>query len=119
MPGRRFISGHNTRGTRMRRYRGFMQWHGYIKLDARDHPYADRDGYVLEHRLVLEESLRVEEPGSEYLHMLGHRLYLRPEIIVHHIDGSRDCNERSNLLALTREDHAQLHQEERRQSLRG
>lgn len=107
--GRRYISGHNTRGTRYARYRGWYSYHGYIKVDARDHPFGDRDGYVLEHRLVVESHLRDTDPGSPYLLKLGEKLYLRPEIVVHHIDGVKDNNEISNLRPLTNSEHTTLH----------
>lgn len=93
----------------MRRYRGWMYWHGYIQVDARDHPFADRDGYVLEHRLVVEEHLRVSDPASPYLITLGYKRYLNPDIVVHHIDGAKDNNELDNLMPLTTEEHTLLH----------
>jgi hypothetical protein len=86
-----------------------MRYHGYVKVDARDHPFSDRDGYVLEHRLVAEEHLRDTNPSSPYLMQLGYKLYLRPEIVVHHIDGVKDNNDRSNLLPLTNSEHTALH----------
>lgn len=107
--GRRYITGHNSRGVRSARYRGWIRFQGYIKIDARDHPFSDRDGYVLEHRLVAEEHLRDEDPGGPYLVRLGNKLYLRPEIVVHHIDGVKDNNDRANLMPMTRKEHTALH----------
>ena len=46
------------------------------------HPGADANGYVREHRLVMEEKL-----GR----------YLRPEEVVHHIDGDPANNAPENL----------------------
>lgn len=55
---------------------------GYILTVCKDHPKADKDGYVLEHRLVMEEKL-----GR----------YLTDEEIVHHRDENRANNDISNL----------------------
>ncbi len=56
---------------------------GYIKVMKKDHPHANGDGYVQEHRLVMEK-------------MAGR--YLKPSERVHHIDRNRKNNNPSNLL---------------------
>lgn len=108
-PGRRYITGHNTLGSRISTFTGRDVSHGYVRLWQAAHPYADRDGFVLEHRLVVEDHLRSSEPASEYLHRLGNQSYLRPDIVVHHIDGVKDNNERANLVPLTVSEHTRLH----------
>ena len=55
---------------------------GYILVLARDHPRADRHGYVREHRLVMEKTL-----GR----------YLEPQEVVHHLNHIRDDNRPENL----------------------
>lgn len=55
---------------------------GYRMLVCKDHPYANRDGYVLEHRLIMES-------------IVGR--YLTPEEIVHHRDKNRLNNTKENL----------------------
>jgi len=50
---------------------------------AKNHPMANRDGYVPEHRLVMEKKL-----GR----------YLTREEVVHHVDGDRANNEPENLV---------------------
>lgn len=55
---------------------------GYVLLARHDHPYADRQGYVREHRLVMEQ-------------VLGR--YLLPTEVVHHGERGRQDNDPSNL----------------------
>ena len=42
--------------------------------------------------------------------------YLKPEYVVHHIDGNRRNNEVSNLVVMTRNEHTQLHMNLRKNS---
>ena len=58
------------------------------------HPKRNSKGLYPLHRVVMENAL-----GRS----------LTPQEHVHHIDGDRDNNEASNLVALTRSDHAKLH----------
>lgn len=55
---------------------------GYIKAIAKGHPLADKNGYVLEHRLVMEE-------------IIGRKLLAQER--VHHKNGVRDDNRPENL----------------------
>lgn len=68
--------------------------HGYIYIYAPEHPNAINTGYVLEHRLVMEEKL-----GR----------YLREDEIVHHINGVRSDNRIENLEAKNNGDHISEH----------
>lgn len=61
---------------------GRMKAGGYIRILTPNHPYAPKNGYVLEHRLVMEKRL-----GR----------YLFPWEIVHHKNGIKNDNRDENL----------------------
>lgn len=54
----------------------------YIYLFKPDHPFATQDGYVLEHRLVMEKAI-----GR----------YLKPKEAIHHLNHNRADNRIENL----------------------
>lgn len=63
---------------------GKFKKNGYLYVMVRNNPNIDRNGYVLEHRLKIEQAIgRYLEIGSE----------------VHHIDKNRLNNDISNLMA--------------------
>lgn len=75
---------------------------GYRLLWMPEHPRASR-GRVLEHIVVMEKSLgRMLTRGEE----------------VHHLDGNKQNNERSNLILLSASDHARLHVALRKSTLK-
>ncbi len=55
---------------------------GYIRIFMPNHPFADARSYVREHRLVMEKHLK---------------RYLKPQEVVHHINGIKDDNRIENL----------------------
>lgn len=67
---------------------------GYIYIYKPEHKYATNDGYVMEHRLVIEQ-----KTGRMVL----------PHEDVNHINGIKDDNRPENLEVLTRKQHSRKH----------
>jgi hypothetical protein len=67
---------------------------GYIVVKYPSHPKAWKNGYVYEHRVVVENDL-----GR----------YLDDDEIVHHINGDRSDNSRRNLMVKSRSTHSSDH----------
>lgn len=87
--------------------------YGYTLIKYPDHPFANGDGFVFEHRLVAEQYLLTKENSVE----IDGQRYLSKEYDVHHKDHNRKNNKPSNLQVLTRPEHMALHAKERRQSV--
>lgn len=66
---------------------------GYIAVRRPGHPLADKQGYVMEHRLVLWEA-GIEIPD-------GHH--------VHHLNGDKTDNRIENLTVVSASDHQREH----------
>ncbi len=67
----------------------------YMTIHKPEHPFANKGGYVLQHRLVAED-------------ILGRYLY--PEEIPHHLNGDTKDNCWSNIIVLSNQSsHAKLH----------
>lgn len=81
---------------------------GYLYELATDHPFAS-NGYVLQHRLVMERWLRENHPESKFLITVGENLYLSPGFEVHHKDEKRANNAIGNLQCMTRAEHRRHH----------
>ena len=67
---------------------------GYIHVKCPSHPAADCEGYVREHRLVIEESI-----GR----------YLLPREIVHHKNKNVADNRLENLELMDSKEHSRMH----------
>lgn len=91
---------------------------GYVLERDPSHPFAS-NGYVLQHRLVIERWLRANQPGSEFLVRLGNQVYLSPDFEVHHKDEDKTNNIVDNLECLTPEAHAVIHNHARRAAING
>ena len=83
----------NTNGPKYK-YR-YKTGAGYIKLLKRDHPLADSNGNVSEHRYVLYEKYG---EGKQNCFWCGIELLNWDDIVVDHLDENKQNNEISNLL---------------------
>lgn len=90
------------------------RWNGGEYSSSQGYVYVrDADGAtgrrMLAHRKVILEAMLKHEPSHPFLILVGDEVRLNPDIEVHHIDRNRANNELSNLLAVTKEAHAQIH----------
>lgn len=95
---RRFSIGHRIttykKGSNSHRWKGGKIKHtsGYVRIYSPDHLFKDNQGYVFEHRLVMEK-------------YIGR--YLTKEEHIHHINGIKDDNRIKNLQILSHSEHSQ------------
>lgn len=85
----------------MWKIRGTAKTNGYLFAMCPEHPNAASTGYVLLHRLIMENHIG--------------RL-LRENEVVHHIDGNKINNKIENLMLLTNSEHSRLHSEMRKKN---
>ena len=82
-------------GPRHHNWKGGKTTDGYFMVLSRNHPNADKQGYVLEHRLVMESHIG--------------RTLLKTEV-VHHINGDKKDNRIENLMLFNNHsEHAKHH----------
>lgn len=67
-----------------------------------------------DHRAVITEAMMSEAQGHPFLVVVGGFVRLRHDIEVHHIDRVRENNAITNLLAVTKQAHAQIHHRNRK-----
>lgn len=85
--------------------------YGYKLIRVKNHPYANCDGFVFEHRLVAEKYLLNDENSI----IIDGKRYLKKNYDVHHIDHNKLNNDVSNLVVVTRKEHAHIHARERKE----
>lgn len=86
---------------------------GYVYVMAAGHPCAQKSGYILEHRLVLERHLARTSPLHPALTPDGH---LRRDWDVHHRDENKANNKVSNLIPAPSALHSRVHILKRKKS---
>ena len=79
---------------------------GYIKIYKPDHPLSDKNGRILEHRYIAEQILATE---GQLININGTNV-LNPDLVVHHKDEDKTNNNPNNLIILTEQEHANIHQ---------
>ena len=82
---------------------------GYIYIKCPNHPFANANGCIREHRIVLEQWLRKHEPDHPALIEVDGTKYLDSKWIPHHKNGMREDNNIGNLLPVTAKQHRLLH----------
>lgn len=87
---------------------------GYIYIRMIDHPFSS-GGYIFEHRYIMEQWLKINEPDSMFLTEINGVKYLSSEVVVHHKDGNKAFNSIHNLECMTKSEHATHHNQERRE----
>ena len=92
--------------------KSFKNWkkishYGYILVHKKEHPFCTKDGFVFEHRLVVEENCDKFE--SKYFIEIDGKKYLRKEYEVHHKNEIKTDNRPENLMILTHSEHKKLH----------
>jgi len=72
---------------------------GYVQILLPEHPFA-KDGYMAEHRLVVEQRTREDDPESPLLTEVAGVKYLKSVAVVHHVDEVKTNNNSENLMLL-------------------
>lgn len=67
---------------------------GYVTLCIKSHPYSDVQGYIFEHRIIMEMKI-----GR----------YLKPHEVVHHINEIKHDNRLENLELMDHGEHTAMH----------
>lgn len=96
-PKSRFCYSCLHKGERNNNWKNGVKHHtrGYIQIKTPEHPFSDKNGYVLEHRLVMEAHI-----GRTLL----------PMEVVHHINGIAGDNRIENLMLFSdSRPHSRLH----------
>jgi len=96
--GTLYYPNHYKSPGRPRRKGQYVRSDGYILIRKPEHPFAQCSGNILEHRLIMEQHL-----GR----------YLKPNEVIHHINGIRDDNRLENLILFKRSKHQALHNHKR------
>lgn len=72
-----------------------------------NHPYANKSGRVLKHRLIVEENY--QKYDSKFFDTINGWVVLKKKYQIHHKDENHDNNDVSNLAVLTRSKHTTIH----------
>jgi uncharacterized protein (DUF1330 family) len=96
----KFLYQHHQRGPNSNKWKGghHKNTEGYILVSSPYHPHCNSNGYVMEHRLVMEKHL-----GR----------YLRRDEQVHHIDENIENNDISNLFLTNHANHRKIHRKDK------
>ena len=82
-----------------------------IKVYVPNHPFCDKYGRVLKHRLIVEENYNLFDI-SNFI-QIKNNFYLHIDLDIHHKDENHNNNNVDNLEILTRSEHTQLHNKQK------
>lgn len=82
-----------------------ISYYGYRLIRCLNHPFANCDGFVFEHRLIAEKYLLNDNNSI----IIDSKKYLNPEFVVHHIDFNKLNNTKENLCVMLLGEHRSLH----------
>jgi hypothetical protein len=87
-----YVRSLNRKGPNHPSWRGgrYIGKDGYVRILMREHPNANKDGYVLEHRIIMEKTIN---------------RYLNRNEEVHHKNGIKSDNRPENLEVLIKKMH--------------
>ena len=96
------------RGAKSHSWKGglYQGRYGYVRVRGTDRSSRE---HHFQHRYVIETAMLEQAPDHPFLVEINGKKKLNPKIDVHHIDLDRANNAFSNLLAVTRKAHGQLH----------
>lgn len=81
-----------------------------VKVYDPEHPYADKNGRVCKHRLIVEQNYKLFD--YKYFELVNNRMVLKKTSHVHHINGNHCDNRIENLIPVTRAEHRSIHNAE-------
>lgn len=101
------------RGEKSHAWRGglYQGKYGYVRVKGQD---LSSKEFHFEHRQVMEKAMLEKIPNHPFLIEVDGRKKLDRQIEVHHIDRDRSHNAFSNLLAVTKPAHWQIHHNNKR-----
>lgn len=99
------------KGNKSPHWKGGRKKHGeYIQIFVgRDHPFSDTNGYMMEHRKIVELWLKEKDLESKYLIVVNNEKYLNPLVKIHHKNHNKSDNTIENLQPVfTQKEHFQM-----------
>ena len=87
----------------------FLGGRGYYFIYAPNHPFVINKRYIAEHRFIMEEWLKSNDPTNLALIIVNGIKVLDQKWLVHHKDHNKLNNKIENLMLIKRPDHQRLH----------
>lgn len=78
-----------------------------IRVYDPTHPYCDKHGRVLKHRLIVEENYKLFD--QKYFETIEGRVVLKKTSHVHHLNEDHSDNRIENLIPVTKSEHRMIH----------